>query len=321
MYTVVVSDGTDPDSTVREKILADAGSTIVSQLARTPEEVISVAEGADAILVDARTPVTADVVSALDSVRVVGRLGIGVDNIDVQAAADAGVVVVHAPSYCVDEVSTHAVTLLLACIRRLVAYDRSVRRGAWKDGVESPPRRVAGTTVGLVAFGQIGRAVAEKLEGFGVEVLAFDRYVEASAMAEYDVEAVDFEGLLRGSDAISIHAPLTAETRGLFDAEAFEHMRSEAVLVNTARGPIVDEDALLAALETGSIRGAGLDVFTDEPLESSPLFDRDDVIVTPHVAWYSEEARRDRSRIVTEDVVRVLEGKAPRNPVDPAAGF
>lgn len=321
MDKVVVSDGTDPESAIRSEILTDAGANVVSVCARTQDEVIDAAKGASAILVDARTPITAEVLEALDSLVVVGRLGIGVDNIDVRAAADAGITVVHAPAYCVDEVSTHTVALLLGWVRNLVAFDQSVRRGAWKDEVERTPRRVRGTTIGLFGFGRISRAVSEKLVGYGVDVIAYDRYVEASTMAEYSVTRVGFDELLRASDAISIHAPLTDETRGVFDASAFEHMKSTAVLVNTARGPIVQTSALLDALEAGSIRGAALDVFEDEPVRSSPLFERDEVIVTPHVAWLSTEARHDRSRIVAEDIVRVLSGEPPENPVDTEAGY
>lgn len=321
MHTVVVSDGTDPESAIRDEILTAAGASIISVRARTPDAVIEAARGADAILVDARTPITADVLTALDSLRVVGRLGIGVDNIDVPAAAAADTVVVHSPGYCVDEVSTHAVGLLLACVRHITAYDRSVRRGGWDRTIERPPTRLAGRTIGLVGFGQIARAVAAKLAGFDVTMLAYDQYVDDAVVTDAGVSPVTFTDLLDQADIVSIHAPLTPETRSLFDAPAFARMSSTAILVNTARGPIVDEEALHEALIAGEIAGAGLDVFAEEPLDDSPLFDHEDVVLTPHIAWYSEEARRDRSRIVTEDVVRVLRGDPPHNAVDPDAGY
>jgi D-3-phosphoglycerate dehydrogenase len=174
---------------------------------------------------------------------------------------------------------------------------------------------LAGSTIGLVAFGKIARRHARKLQGFAVDVLAVDPYVPNYRMADLGVEKVAFDELLSRSDVVSIHAPLTDDTEGLFDAAAFERMQESAHLVNTARGSIVDEGALAAALDAGEIAGAGIDVFEAEPASDSILFERDDVVLTPHVAWYSEESLEDLSRGVAEDGVRVLEGDEPRAPV------
>lgn len=314
MPTVLISDSKILD-------LAEAAAAfgpdveVRETAAREAAALQKAAADADALIVDSRTDVSRSVLSALD-LAVVGRAGIGVDNVDVTAAGEHGVEVVHVPDYCVEEVSTHAVALGLACLRRLGRFDGAVRDGTWDWSIGQPIARLAGGTVGLVAFGDIARRTAEKFAGFGVDVIASDPYVDAERMRSAGVEKVGVTELLSRSDLCSIHAPLTSETRGLVDADAFERLPDHAVIVNTARGPIVDESALLEALETGEIAGAGLDVRAEEPPCDSPLHDRDDVVLTPHVGWYSTAARRDLTRTVVGDVQRVLDGDAPRNPVD-----
>ena len=317
MHTVVVSD---------TKVLDLEGDAfgpdveLVRTGAHAPEAVIDAARDADALIVDSETRVTREVFDALD-LTVVGRSGIGVDNVDVAAAAEFGVPVVNVPDYCIDEVATHALSLLLACFRRLHAFDRSVRAGEWDWSVGQPIPRLAGSTVGLVGFGKIGRRTAAKLRGFDVDVLAHDPYVADYRMRDLDVEQVDFDDLLARSDACSIHVPLTDETRGMFGAVEFSAMRDDAVLVNTARGPVVDEAALHDALVEGELAAAGLDVREDEPPGNSPLHGLENVVLTPHVAWYSEASRRQLTETVVTDVRRVLDGESPENPVDPDSGW
>ncbi|MFB6106110.1 MAG: C-terminal binding protein [Halobacteriaceae archaeon] len=320
-YKVLVSasDVVDLD-VIREELAAvDAEVTVID--AHTEAEVREAVADADALLVDSTTPVTAAVLDDASDLRVVGRCGIGVDNVAVEAAADRDVVVTNVPDYCVDEVTTHALSLALACVRNLSAYDASVRAGEWDWAAGRPLRRLRGRTLGLAAFGKIPRRLSRKIAGFGMTVAAYDPYVDAEEMAEYGVEKVDFETLLAESDVLSVHVPLTEETRGLFDAEAFAAMREDAVFVNTSRGPVVDTDALAAALADGELARAGVDVMPEEPPDASPLFDRDDVILSPHVAWYSEEAREELSRRVAADAAAVLAGKDPRTPVDPQDPF
>lgn len=288
---------------------------------RTPEAVVDALGNAEGLIVDAATPVTRTVLERAADLRVVGRAGIGVDNVDVAAAADEDVVVVNVPDYAVEEVSTHALALLLACVRKLPVYDRRVKSGTWNWEDGRPLHRLRGKTLGLLAYGKIARRFAEKVSGFAVDVIACDPYVDEEEMASVGVEKVELDELLRESDVLSVHAPLTDETRHSLDADAFAAMPEDAVVVNTARGGVIDTDALAAALSEDSIAAAGLDVFDPEPPVDHPLRDRDDVILTPHTAWYSEESRRELSRSVATDVLRVLRGEEPDSPVDPESGW
>lgn len=316
-YRVIVSDTKVLDLEAEADVLAEVDAELVSTDARTPEELIAVGEGADAMIVAADVTVSAEVFEALDSLVAIGRAGIGIDNIDVAAATDNDVTVINVPDYCVDEVSAHAVSLMLGGLRRLTSYDRRIREGSWTWSDGAPIPRLAGQTVGLVAFGKIARRVAAKLRGFDVDVVAYDPYVPAYEMAHYGVERVGFEALLETSDIVSVHTPLTEETRGLFDADVFARMQDDAVFVNTARGPVVEEAALAEALQSGSLAFAGVDVMETEPPEDSPLLDCENAILTPHAAWYSEGSRIDLSEQIAADVATVLEGGEPHGRVEP----
>lgn len=318
MTLIVVSDTKVIDLSGRGG-LADVDARIERTDAKAPEEIIEAATGAQALVVDAATQVSERVFETLERLQVVGRAGTGVDNIDLAAAKRHGVPVVNVPDYAADEVATHALGLLLACLRRVAAYDRSVRSGTWDWTTGRPIERLAGATVGIVGFGTIGRTFARRLWGFDADILAYDPYVPEAEMAGRSVRKVPFERLLADSDAVSIHAPLTEETQGLFDAEAFATMNDHAILVNTARGPIVDEDALELALREGRIDTAGIDVRETEPPDGSSLSTLDSVVSTPHAGWYSERSREDLNRTVAADVARVLRGDDPINEVDPDA--
>jgi len=320
-YRIVVSDTKVMDRETRAAVLNGVDATVETTEAKAPAAVARAVDGADALIVDAGTQVTAEVIDAADSLQVVGRAGIGVDNIDVRAAVEAGVTVVNVPGYSVEEVSTHAFALVLACQRKIPTFDRSVKSGEWEWSVGQPMHRLAGSTVGLVAFGKLARRFAAKLRGFDVDVIAYDPYVPDYRMGDLGVESVTFETLLADSDIVSLHAPLTDETRGLIDADALDRMGDDALLVNTARGGLVDETALYDALVSGSLGGAGLDVRESEPPGKSSLHDLDSVVCSPHVAWYSEESRVELTQTVAEDVVRVLRGEAPENPIDPETGW
>ena len=284
------------------------------------ERVIEAAAGADAVVTDINTPVTAEALAALD-LDVVVRSAVGVDNIDVGAAADQGVTVTRVPDYCTDEVATHSVTLLLACLRSLKPYDDAVAAGGWSWEVGVPTRRVSASTVGLLSFGPIAKRAAEQLSGFGADLIAHDPFVDAEEMADRGVEKVAFEALFDRADHVGVYAPLTDATRGIVDADALARLDEDSVLVNVSRGPVVDADALLDALERGAIKGAGLDVLEAEPPEDDPLVGREDTIVTPHAAWYSEEAKRDLNRSGAADVAAVLNGETPAGRVDPEADW
>ena len=317
-FTVVLSDDMTVDPSHQSRILEAAGAELETLDEKTESAVVDAVRGADGIIVDASTPVTERVIDAGETLRVVGRAGIGVDNIAVDAAADAGVTVVNVPDYCLDEVSTHALTLLLACVRAVPTQDRAVRSGTWDWTLGRPIHRIAGRTLGLVGFGGIARRLAAKLRTFGVDVIATDPDVDPETMRDYGVERVGFGELLDRVDYLSVHVPLYEGTRHLLSTAEFERLDDDCILVNTARGPVVDEAALVAALESGEIARAGLDVLESEPpAPGNPLLDRDDVVLTPHTAWYSEESHDDLSEGVAGGVAAVLRGETPRNVLDP----
>jgi D-3-phosphoglycerate dehydrogenase len=315
-HEIVLSDDKTLDEPTKDEVLADVDASLSVLDEKTVDGVIAAVEGADGLIVDTATPVPAAVFAERD-LTVVGRAGIGVDNVDVEAAADHGVTVVYVPDYCVDEVSTHALALLLGLAKSLPIYDRDTREGGWNWEAGRPIHRLRGRTLGLVGFGKIPRRLARKVDGFGLDVIGADPNVPDTEMDHFGVEKVGFDELLDRAHLVSVHAPLYEATRGLFDAAAFDAMREDALLVNTARGAVVDEAALYDAVAGGEIAGAGLDVLTEEPPGDSPLFELDRVLVTPHTGWYSEESRHELSRRVAEDVARVLTGEPPRSPVDP----
>ncbi len=280
-------------------------------------DILEVAREADGVLVTyAKLP--GELLQQFERCKVIGRFGLGVDNIDVKAAAALGIVVTYVPDYCLQEVSDHAMALILALARKVPFSDALVQAGRWEMPAVVPIRRLEGQILGLVGLGNIPRRIAPKAMAFGMKVIAHDPYVAAARAQELGVELVSFERLLEISDYVSAHAPLTAQTRGLFNAAAFGMMKKGAFLVNTARGPLVDEGALVAALDSGHLGGAALDVVAVEPLsKDSPLLGRANVILTPHTAFYSVEALEELQTKCASDVARVLSGEKPAYPVSP----
>lgn len=260
-----------------------------------PAETATLAPDADGILMGSgRFPASDELFDALPRCRVILRMGAGYDNVDVPSATRHGIVVSNMPGNIPEEVADHTIALFLACLRRLPQQDRAVRAGNWEPILAAPARRLAGQTMGFVGFGRIARLVSKKMSGFGLRYLAFDPYVNGSTMACLGVESVGFDDLLRRSDVVTLHAPATPETRNMFDARAFSLMKPSAILINTARGFLIEEQALCAALSNGRLRCAGLDVFQDEPIHPhSPLLHLDNVLTTPHVAGYSIEGLED----------------------------
>lgn len=278
-------------------------------------DILQVARDADGVLVTyAKLP--GELLRQLRRCKVIGRFGLGVDNIDVKAAAALSIVVTYVPDYCLQEVSDHAMALLLALARKVPFSNELVQQGRWEMPAVVPIRRLEGQILGLVGLGNIPRRVAPKAMAFGFKVIAHDPYVSAASAQELGVELVSFARLLEISDYISIHAPLTPQTRGLFNADAFGRMKKGACIVNTARGPLLDEAALVAALDAGHLGGAALDVVATEPLsKDSPLLGRANVILTPHTAFYSVEALEELQTKCASDVARVLSGEKPVYPV------
>jgi D-3-phosphoglycerate dehydrogenase / 2-oxoglutarate reductase len=281
------------------------------------DEALRLCEGADAVLCR-RLQVPRATLARFSRCRILVRYGVGTDNVDVDAATDLGIIVGHVPSYCADEVSAHALALLLACARRVPATDRRVRAGGWDVRRGEAVRRIAGRTLGLVGLGGIGQAVARKLAGWQLRLLACDPFVDPAVAARLGVDLVDFDTVCRASDDVSLHCPLLPETRHLVGARALALMKPGATLVNTARGPLVDGRALLAALDEGRLAGAALDVFEDEPLPvDSPMRRHERLVVTDHTAWYSEESQIELQRTAAEEVVRVCTGGLPRSLANP----
>jgi len=287
------------------------------RMAKSPaaDDILAVARDADAILVTyAKLP--GDLLRQLTRCKAIGRFGLGVDNIDVAAAAECGIVVTYVPDYCMREVSDHAMALLLALARKVVLSNNLVQAGRWEVPAVVPIRRLEGQVLGLVGFGNIPRQLAPKAQAFGLRVITHDPYVAPDVRAAARVEGVSFDDLLARSDFVSIHAPLLPATRGLFNAAAFAKMKRGACLINTARGPLVDEAALITALDAGQVGAAALDVVASEPLaKDSPLIGRANVILTPHTAFYSVEALEELQTKCASDVARVLSGEKPVYPV------
>ena len=274
---------------------------------------------ADALLVRSATRVDAEVLAAGRRLRVVARAGVGLDNVDVAAATQAGVMVVNAPTSNIVSAAEHAVALLLAAARNVTAADATLRAGRWErssfTGVE-----LAGKTAGVLGLGRIGVLVAQRLQAFEMEVLAYDPYVTAARAAQHGVRLVGLDELLAASDVLSVHLPRTAETEGLLGADALSRVRPGVIVVNAARGGIVDETALAKAVADGRVRAAGVDVFATEPTTSSPLFDEPRVVVTPHLGASTAEAQERAGVAVARSVRQALAGELVPDAVNVAGG-
>jgi D-3-phosphoglycerate dehydrogenase len=295
---------------IERGVVEAAGGTLALTRGRTAEELIANLAGADAVLVSA-APISRAVAETLTDCKVVVRYGVGLDTLDIPALTDAGIVVAHLPDFCQPEVANHAIALLLAVAKKIVPLDRAVRSGAWRTGPLGPMQHLTGQTLGLIAYGAIARATAKRAAAFDLEVIAWDPYASDFTGAQR-VDTLD--ELLARSDFVSVHTPLTPETHHLVNADVLAKMKPTAYLVNTSRGPVVDEAALVDALRAGTIAGAGLDVFEVEPLPAgSPLAELDNVVLLPHSASYSDRAFADLRRRVAEAAVEVcVHGRWPQ---------
>ena len=315
---VAVTDSVFPNLNAATAIVSTIGAELKLAKSSSPEDILAVAKDADAVLTT-YAKVTGDMIPQMTRCRIIARFGIGVDNVDIPVATSKGIVVTRVPDYCLDEVSDHAMALLLALIRKIPSSNAWTQAGEWKMPAVVPIHRLRGTVLGLVAFGQIPQLVAPKAKAFGMRVVTYDPYIPDDVLKRAGVERVEFDELVSISDYISIHTPLMPATHHLFNADVFSRMKPGAHIINTARGPIIDEAALAQALDQKKIAGAALDVMEKEPPGSSPLFGRDNIIVTPHTSFYSEESLVDLQTKAAEEVVRVLTGQAPKNPVNPEA--
>lgn len=318
MKQTVVIAHTDfgDDLAVERAILRQIDVKIIHTGNLTEPDALAAAANADALLVTLER-VTAPIINSMTHCRVISRAGTGLDTIDLAAATARGIWVAYVPDYSIDEVSTHAIALLLAQARGIVPLVTATRNGQWDPMRSGPVHRLAEQTLGVVGFGRIGQATAAKGRGLGLRVLVYDPLINAEAAARIGATAVDLETLAGESDYISLHTPLIESTRHLVNAQFLAQMKPTAYLINAARGPLVDEAALLAAVQSGQIAGAGLDVVAVEPLAAdSGLLQEERILITPHSAWYSEEAKIEMRTRAAEEVVRVLQGQPPRAPAN-----
>ncbi|MBM9468574.1 C-terminal binding protein [Nakamurella leprariae] len=315
---VVITDCDHGDILIEQQVADQAGVTVQLAQVRTPVQVIEAAAGADAVLVQ-YAGIDAQVIDALPRLRGVSRYGVGVDTVDVAAATARGVVVCNVPDYGTEDVSDHAIALTMTVERGTAALAAGLRAGRTDLAAVKPLHRVTGRRFGVVGFGAIGRATARKARGLGYEVVAADPTLSIGTTVA-DVPVVTLDELVATSAVVSLHVPLGPATRHLIDASRLARMRSDAVLVNTCRGEVVDTEALVAALRNGVIRGAGLDVTDPEPLPAGhPLLQLSQVVVTPHAAWYSEESFVELKRRAMQHAVAAALGQVPAHVVNPAA--
>ena len=316
MYKVVTTDILKP-VIPEEAILRENGASLIYGDCKTEAELIELAQDADAII-NTYARLTAKVIDSLRRCQVIVRRGIGYDNVDVKAATAKSIVVANVPDYCTDEVADHVMALLLCTARRIIPARDQVRSGGWDFRQLLPILALKNHTLGLVGFGKVARAVTERAKCFGLNVQTSDPFVSAEFTSEYGVKLISLEELLSSSDFISVHVPLTNDTRGILSKREFAMMKPSAVFINTSRGPVVDEEALREALENGKIAFAALDVMTKEPpMPDNPLLGMDNVIITPHFAWYSERSEKVLGEKAAKEIVQVFKGYFPKSLVNP----
>lgn len=314
---VVVTDRRFSDDDPYTEPVAEAGGTVVFGDFATEDELL--AECRDAtVIVTFKAPITRRTISHLEETRLILRMGAGYDNVDIRAANEFGIPVSSMRGYVNEELAEHSIMLMLAAARRVCSVDRSVREA---DGWGPRPyiSSMFGGTFGVIGLGEIGRTVVPKARGLGMDVIGHDPYVPDHLFDSLDIERVSFDELLERSDCLSVHCQLTAETHQRFSSAEFERMKEDAVIVNTARGPIIDEAALVEAIEDGEIAGAGLDVFEVEPPEATPALGCDRIVCTPHHGARTPEAERRCKEIARDEIVRAVEGRQLRNVVNPEA--
>ncbi|MGG3693553.1 C-terminal binding protein [Heyndrickxia ginsengihumi] len=317
-YQVVVTDYDYKDVNVERELMQKHGIELITAQCRTEEEVIQAAREADGIL-NQYAPITKQVIEQLDHCKVIARYGVGVNTIDVDEATRKGIIVSNVTDYCLDEVSDHSLALLLALARKITILDQAVKHNNWDVTVAKPMFRLKDRILGLVGFGNIPQALARKAKQLGFQILAYDPFIPLSTASTLGVHLVQFEELFRRSDFISVHLPLNQNTKGLIGRNAFQIMKKDAFLINTSRGPVINESALIQALTEKKIAGAALDVVEEEPIShQNPLLKMDNVILTPHAAYYSEQSQIELKSKSAQNIIDVLSGYYPDYIVNPS---
>ena len=311
---VLVTDYVWPSTDPERAVIEAGGAELVIAPDSDEDTLIELARDSDAIMT-CFAKVTEKVVRAAENCLVVSRYGVGTDNISVDVATELGIIVTYVPDYCVDEVSDHVLGMLLAWNRRIVIHNTDTKVNGWGNaGLGFRIMRLRGKRLGVVGFGRIGRAVADKARAFGMEVIASDPFVTAEQMAEVGVVKAETPELLSQCEFVTLHSPLIPQTQDMISIEEFGQMRSDAFLINCARGGLVDEEALYSALTSGAIAGAGLDVLVDlQPPLDHRVIQLDNVIVTPHTAFFSQEATLELEERAAEAVIDVFKGRMPAN--------
>jgi len=312
-WMVVITDCDHVSIEEEKKVFAQIKADLIWAKLEKEEEIIRECRDADGLL-NQYALMTRRVLENLPRVKAIARYGVGVDSIDLRAATDLGIIVANVPDYCIDEVAIQAVTMLMALIRKTVFFDRKVKSGQWDFQQGMPIYRIRGKTLGLVGCGKIGLQVAKIVSSLGVRVVAFDPYIQKLE----GIEQVDLDFLLKESNFISIHCPLNESTRHLIGEDAFRKIRKNPLIINTSRGPVIDEKALIEALKEGRVSGAGLDVLEKEPPDlQNPLLKMENVLLSPHMGFYSDESIKELNRRTAESVADVLLGKWPKSVVNP----
>lgn len=313
---VVLADGYSLEGdhyNIEQAYFAERGVEFRVENCKTEEEIIEKCKEADAVLT-IYAPMTRNVIEQLQNCKVIVRYGIGFDVIDVEAASEKGIAACNIPDYCFPEVATHTIAMILQFERKISLLDQSVRKGEWNPNKGFDSRRLSSLTLGLVGFGNIAQEAAKYAKPFGMEIIAYDPFIPDDVLKEHGVKRVTLDELVERSDYISIHVPLNKDTHHLINAEKLEKMKETAVIINTARGPIIDQDALVDAIKNKKIRGASLDVLEKEPLQlSDEILTLENVYITPHAAFNSEEAKARLHERVAETAYEVLTGGFPKN--------
>lgn len=317
MPQITITDATFLSFDIEQAILQSAGGKITKSPAITAAALGEAVASADAVITQF-APVTAEVIARMSRARAIVRYGIGVDNVDLDAARELGIPVCNVPDYCIDEVADHTLALLLSCTRKIDTHAGRVRQGEWKLAVEvGAMRALSGATVGILGYGRIGREVARRLAGFKCRLLVFDPLVRSDVVQDHQATGVDLDTLFAESDAITLHCPSTPATRRLINADSLARMKHGATLINVGRGDLVDPTALVAALESGKLAAAGLDVTDPEPLPAdSPLRRMEQVSITPHIASVSTKAVRALREAAANAALIALRGELPPNIVN-----
>tara|TARA_B110000438_G_scaffold169354_1_gene161874 strand:+ start:7637 stop:8620 length:984 start_codon:yes stop_codon:yes gene_type:complete len=316
-YKAVVTDYVWPNLNIEKKILNENNIEIVDANNFSKSELINEVADADALLFCFKE-IDSEILEAAKICKVAARYGIGVDNIDIKKCTELGIVVTNIPDYCLEEVSDHAISMIISLNRRIYEHWSLVKNGGWNDlNLDIPVLRLSESILGIVGFGRIGKTISKRISSLGIKSIAYDPFLNTGDIID-DVEIVSFENLLEKSDFITVHVPLNESTHHLFSEDEFKKMKNNAILINCARGGLVDENAASIALSNGDIGGVGLDVIEDISANHiSPLYENKNVIITPHTAFFSKSSGEELQTRTSEEIVRVIYGNTPQNFINP----